>query len=195
MLIALAGASVLALASGASAQTTSAAPPTGAAADSTLGEIVVTARRRSEVLQDVPLSINAVTSAELSKLNIRKFEDIQTVVPGLSMTTNANGIGAIASVRGVNYDVNASGNNGTIEFYLNDAPISAGNLFQAIFDIGQVELLRGPQGTLRGRASPSGSMTVTTHAPDLREYGGYVTGTATNISAYNFNGAVNLPIT
>lgn len=194
MLIALTGASVLALASNASAQTPGAAAPSATVADNTLGEIIVTARRRSEVLQDVPLSINAVTSAELSKLNIRKFEDIQTVVPGLSMTTNANGIGAIASVRGVNYDVNASGNNGTVEFYLNDAPISAGNLFQAIFDIGQVELLRGPQGTLRGRASPSGSMTVTTRAPDLRQYGGYVTGTVTDIGSYNANAAVNLPI-
>lgn len=199
MLIALAGASVLALASNASAQTPGAqtpgaAPPAATVADNTLGEIIVTARRRTEVLQDVPVSINAVTSAELSKLNIRKFEDIQSVVPGLSMSTNANGIGAVASVRGVNFDVNASGNNGTVEFYLNDAPISAGNLFQAIFDVGQVELLRGPQGTLRGRASPSGSMTVTTTQPNLSQYGGYATGTVTNIGSYNANAAVNIPI-
>lgn len=194
MLSALAGASILALSTGASAQTAGAEQTAAPAEAATLGEVIVTARRRTEVLQDVPVSINAVTSQELSKLNIRKFEDIQTVVPGLSLVSNANGIGATASVRGVNFDVNASGNNGTVEFYLNDAPISAGNLFQAMFDVGQVELLRGPQGTLRGRASPSGSMTVTTTQPNLSQYGGYVTGTVTDIGSYNANGAVNIPI-
>ncbi|CAN7515470.1 TonB-dependent receptor [Phenylobacterium sp. LjRoot225] len=195
MFMALAGSSFLALASAASAQpTTGAAPAAGPAESATLGEVIVTARRRNEVLQDVPVSINAVTSATLDKLNIRRFDEIAAVIPGLSMSNNANGIGATASVRGVNYDVNASGNNGTVEFYFNDAPISAGNLFQAMFDVGQVELLRGPQGTLRGRASPSGSMTVTTHAPHLSEVGGYVSSTATDIGGFNAQGAVNLPI-
>jgi iron complex outermembrane receptor protein len=159
-----------------------------------LEEIVVTARRREESVQDVPTTINAVTGADIEKLNIRRFEDIATVVPGLTMANNGNGIGATASVRGVNYDVNASGNNGTVEFYLNDAPISAGNLFQAVYDIQQVELLRGPQGTLRGRASPSGSMTVTTRRPDLAEFGGYVSATATDIGGYNGQGAISVPI-
>ncbi|CAN7584319.1 TonB-dependent receptor [Phenylobacterium sp. LjRoot219] len=194
LLFALAGASFLAMASAANAQQTSATPQAGAAEPYVLGDIVVTARRRNEVLQDVPLTVNAVTSQELAKLNIRRFEDITAVVPGMTMAPNANGIGAVASVRGVNYDVNASGNNGTVEFYLNDAPISAGNLFQAMFDIGQVELLRGPQGTLRGRASPSGSMTVTTAQPHLSQYGGYVNATGTSLNGYNLQGAVNVPI-
>jgi iron complex outermembrane receptor protein len=166
------------------------------AADGEFGleEIVVTARRKDESIQDVPATINAVTGAELAKLNLRKFEDIASVVPGLSMATNASGIGATASVRGVAYDVQASGNNGTIEFYLNDAPISAGNLFQALYDVQQVELLRGPQGTLRGRASPSGSMTVTTRRPDLSEMGGYASATATDIDGTNVQGAVGIPL-
>jgi iron complex outermembrane receptor protein len=159
-----------------------------------LEEIVVTARRRSESLSDVPQTVNAVTGVDIEQLNLRKFEDIATIVPGLSMSSNANGIGASASVRGVNYDVNASGNNGTVEFYLNDAPISAGNLFQAVYDIQQVELLRGPQGTLRGRASPSGSMTVTTRRPDLSEFGGYASATGNDIGGYNGQGAVSIPL-
>jgi iron complex outermembrane recepter protein len=159
-----------------------------------LEEIVITARRRDESLQDVPQTVNAVTGADIEKLNFRKFEDIAAVVPGLSMGTNANGIGATASVRGVNYDVNASGNNSTVEFYMNDAPISAGNLFQTLYDVQQVELLRGPQGTLRGRASPSGSMTVTTRRPDLSEVGGYASVTGNDIGGYNGNGAVSFPI-
>ena len=180
-----------ALAAPAFAQNASTAP---GVAEGGLEEIVVTARRRDESIQDVPTTINAVTGAEIAKLNIRKFEDIATVVPGLSMGSNASGIGANASVRGVNYNVQASGNNGTIEFYLNDAPISAGNLFQALYDIQQVELLRGPQGTLRGRASPSGSMTATTRRADLSEMGGYANATATDIGGTNVQGAFGIPL-
>jgi len=193
----LAGAGLAFMASAAIAQpqsTPAAAPGASPAESFGLEEIIVTARRRDESLQDVPTTINAVTGAEIEKLNFRKFEDIAAVVPGLQMSSNPNGIGATASVRGVAYDVNASGNNGTVEFYLNDAPISAGNLFQTVYDIQQVELLRGPQGTLRGRASPSGSMTVTTRRADLSEIGGYVSATATDIGGYNGQGAVNLPI-
>jgi iron complex outermembrane recepter protein len=168
---------------------------TAASADNfALEEIVVTARRKDESLQDVPTTINAVTGDEIQKLNITNFRDIASVVPGLSMSSNANGVGASASVRGVNYDVNASGNNGTVEFYQNDAPISAGNLFQVVYDIQQVELLRGPQGTLRGRASPSGSMTVTTRRPNLSEMGGSAAASANNIGGYNVQGAFGMPI-
>jgi iron complex outermembrane receptor protein len=187
----LAGTSLAMIAAGAAHAQTA---PAAEAASSIDDEIIVTARRREESLQDVPITINAVKAEELAKLNIRRFEDISTIVPGLTLANNANGIGATASVRGVNYDVNASGNNGTIEFYYNDAPISAGNLFQAMFDIGQIELLRGPQGTLRGRASPSGSMTVTTHRASLQDIGGYMTATGTSIGGINVNGALGVPL-
>ncbi len=156
--------------------------------------INVFARRRGEDIQEVPGVVQAVTAEELGKLNIREFQDVQTLVPGLSLAQSANGIGAQATLRGIAFDVNASGNNGTIEFYLNDAPISSGPLFQSMFDIGQIEVLRGPQGTLRGRASPSGSITVTTKRPDLTEAGGYVNGTINDIGGWNFNAAVNVPV-
>ena len=158
------------------------------------GEIVVQARRRDESQQDVPLVVNAVTAASIEKLNLREFEEIESLVPGLQLSSSANGIGTQATLRGVAYDVNASGNNGTIEFYLNDAPLSSGILFQSMFDVGQVEVLRGPQGTLRGRASPSGSITVTTRRPDLDEAGGYLTGTINDLGTRNINGAFNVPI-
>ena len=55
----------------------------------------------------------------------------------------------------MNFDANASGNSGTIQFYFNAAPLSPGAVLQQMYDIGQIEGQRGPQGTLRGRASPS----------------------------------------
>ena len=158
------------------------------------GEIIVTARRKEESAQDVPLVVNALPAATLDKLNIRDFKDVATLVPGLTLTPAVDGLAPSATIRGVNYDVNSAGNNGTIQFYLNDAAIGGGALFQSMYDIGQIEVLRGPQGTLRGIAAPSGSITVTTRRPDLEEIGGYVTGTVNTIGGINVNGAVNLPI-
>ena len=159
-----------------------------------LTEIIVTARRRDESVQDVPQVVNAVTSEALQKQNIRNFTEVQTLVPGLTLGTNANGIGGNAQVRGVNFDINASGNNPTVEFYLNDAPITAGVILQQMYDVGQIEVLRGPQGTLRGRASPSGSITITTKKPDVYQAGGYLSSTVNDIGTTNVNGAVNIPV-
>src|ERR1700712_2954753 len=196
--LALSGASILALSAPAFAQDAPSGDPERGAytySDTSAdGDIIVTARRRDESKQDVPLVVNAVTSQQINELNLRQFEEITKVVPGLTIQQNANGIGSTTTVRGVKFDVNASGNNGTVEYYLNDAPISAGFVLQSIFDIGQVELLRGPQGTLRGRASPSGSITVTTRKPDLNEVGGYFSGTGTGNGAINAQAAASVPI-
>lgn len=158
------------------------------------GEIVVQARRRDESAQDVPLVVNAVTSESLAKLNIRDFRDVETVVPGLQLTPAPNGSQSTASLRGLNNDVTAAGFNGTVQFYLNDAPISVSTLLTGMYDVGQIEVLRGPQGTLRGRAAPSGSITVTSRRPDLQEVGGYVNMTGTAQGGTNVNAGVGVPI-
>lgn len=172
-------------------------PPVDAASELTgvaeLEEIVVSARRRMESLQDVPQTVNVVTSDQIDKLNIRNLTDIQTLVPGLTLTGGGS-FSTTATVRGVAFNVEASGNNPTVEFYLNDTPIASNFLFQSLFDLGQLELLRGPQGTLRGRASPSGSISLTTRRPDLSEWGGTANATVTDTHAYKYDAAVNIPI-
>lgn len=163
--------------------------------DADMGDaIIVQARRRDEDVQDVPAVIDTVTAEEVSKLNLRDFKDVATIVPGLQLTTEANGIGGNARLRGVNFDITASGNNPTVEFYFNDAPITAGVILQQMYDIGQIEVQRGPQGTLRGRAAPSGSITVTAKKPDLFEFGGFVDMTANDIGTLNIKGGVNVPV-
>jgi iron complex outermembrane receptor protein len=131
----LAGASLLVLASTAAAQTAPAAPAAPAAAPAegaTLGEIVVTARRRAESLQEVPQTVNAVTSDTLQKLNITQFQDVQNVVPGLSLAANDTGFGAAASLRGVTFNVNEGSAVPTVALYMNDAPVQANFLFHAL---------------------------------------------------------------
>ena len=169
-------------------------PEANAGSSDMTNVIIVQARRRDEDVQDVPAVIDTVTSEEVSKLNLRDFKEVSSIVPGLQLTTEANGTGGNARLRGVNFDITASGNNPTVEFYFNDAPITAGVILQQMYDIGQIEVQRGPQGTLRGRAAPSGSITVGARKPDLYSIGGTVDLTANNIGTQNIKGALNIPI-
>lgn len=157
------------------------------------GDIIVQARRRDESLIDVPQTVNVVTAQQLEKLNLRNFTEIQSLVAGLQLTA-ASAFSNTSTVRGIAFDPVASGNNPSVEFYLNDGPITAGFLFQSVYDFGQFELQRGPQGTLRGRASPSGSVAVSTRRPDLDKVGVVMNGTVTNLDANKIDGAFNLPI-
>lgn len=154
---------------------------------------MVTARRRSESLQEVPQVVNAVTSDTLAKLNIQRFDDVQTVVPGLTLASNSTGYQSGASLRGVTFDV-VSGADPTVAMYMNDAPVETNFLFQSMFDIGQVEVLRGPQGTTRGVAAPSGAITLTTRKPSLSEFGGYGSVTVSDQHGRNVQGAINVPV-
>lgn len=187
---ALAGVSLLGMGSTAWAQDSSGDP---AASSEDASDIIVTARRREESVQDIPLVVNAVSAEDIEKLNLRSGADIQALVPGLQLRTEPNGTGGSGQLRGVAYDINASVSP-SVAFYLNDAPIDAGTILQAMYDIGQVEVLRGPQGTLRGTATPSGSITFTTRKPDLSAVGFTAQGTISNTGLTNFNGSFNIPI-
>jgi iron complex outermembrane receptor protein len=192
--LALASASVMALASSAAAQAAASARAVTADDSATLGEIVVTARRRAESLQEVPQSVSAVTSDALQKLNITQFADVQSVVPGLSLQNAGDGFTNTAALRGVSFDVNTAAPLGTVALYLNDAPVQPLFLFASLFDVGQIEVLRGPQGTTRGVSAPSGAITLSTRRPDLSNFGGYVDVTATDQHGRNAQGAINIPI-
>ncbi|MFC4314613.1 TonB-dependent receptor [Steroidobacter flavus] len=190
----LAGSSLALLASAAGAQTQ---PAAGAAASAEpnfgLEEIIVTARRKAESLQDVPQTVDAVTADEIERLSFQQFTDVQAIVPGLTLTSGSNGYTTAATIRGASFQVESSATP-TVEFYLNDGPIQSVFLFQSMYDVGQIEVLRGPQGTLRGRAAPSGSITVTTRDPDLSEFGGYVSTIATDEDSTMAQGALNIPL-
>ncbi len=162
-------------------------------ANAGLDEIVVTARRKEELLQDVPATVTPVTAADIQNFNMQNLPDISQLVPGLQVVPNENRSLDSNTFRGVSFQP-ASGTQNTLGFYLNDTFVTNNFVTTSIFDIGQIELLSGPQGTLRGEPSPSGSLTITTHRPDLQNFGGYVTGTFESYGQTNENGAVNLPL-
>ncbi|MBK9470562.1 MAG: TonB-dependent receptor [Pseudomonadales bacterium] len=163
-----------------------------AAGSQELEEIIVTATRREQSVQDVAVSITALSGEQLEKLKFFEFEDMAAATPGLSMTSTAREPGVIA-VRGIGFAPNSSAPP-AVDVYLNELPIDAVYAFTSIYDIQQMELLRGPQGTLRGRPSPAGAVTMTTRRPDLGEVGGSVSGSFSDADAQNYQGALNVPI-
>ncbi len=137
----------------------------------TLEEIVVTAARRSEPLQTVPLSITAIGQMELEERGAKDFQDFARSVPGVSFTGAGHGQSRIV-IRGIN----ATGGAETVGFYLDDTPVSAGTsdfvgyADPKLFDIARVEVLRGPQGTLYGSSSMGGTIRLISNKPNLKAF-------------------------
>ena len=193
----MAGAAALAMVTAASAQTAAAmqGASTSAGSDQELQEIIVTANKIKEPVQKVAQTINVVSAATLSELHVQSVQEIQNVVGGLSLTVTSPSEQSI-SLRGIKMP-SAGGSGGTtntVETYLNDAPISSIDAFTTTFDIGQIEVLRGPQGTLRGRPSPSGAITIATQKGNFDKAEGYVEATGSNHNGKNVQAAVGGPI-
>jgi iron complex outermembrane recepter protein len=154
------------------------------------GEIIVTARRADERLQDVPVSVQVVTGDTLQNLAITSVEEISKLAPGLTLV-NA-GSSTVVTLRGITWQP-GSGTPAT-PIYFNEVPFDPGQTIVSLFDVGQVEVLRGPQGTSRGAPSISGAVTISTRKPDLSEFGGYVLGLYGSGDHFAVQGGVNVPI-
>ena len=196
------------------AQDTPAAPPTAPVATSATTapsdeeEIVVTATKRSEKLQDVPIAITAITTKTLDDQHIDSFEDYARLVPSLS--SKSGGGGGSADGPGTNnvyFRGVASGDNAnhsaslpSVGTYLDEQPITTitGALDIHIFDIARVEALAGPQGTLYGASSQAGTIRIITNKPDFTGTYGAVNLEANSVAhgdfGYTGEGFVNLPI-
>jgi iron complex outermembrane recepter protein len=144
-----------------------------AAADTSSGqleEIIVTAQKRSESVQDVPLSITTLSAVTLEQNAIRSFFDYGTKVPNLAFAMTGDGVGTARtiSIRGISGD-NVTG------FYIDETPLPD-SIDPRILDIDHIEVLRGPQGTLYGARSMGGTVRVITQTPDFNEFHGSVHG-------------------
>jgi len=170
--------------------------------------IVVTATKRAENLQDVPIAITAITTKTLDDLQVNDFNDYARLVPSLS--SKAGGGGGSADGPGTNnvyFRGVASGENAnhsaslpSVGTYLDEQPITTiqGALDIHIFDIARIEALAGPQGTLYGASSQAGTIRIITNKPDLSgtygEVGLEVNKIAHGDWGYSGEGFVNLPI-
>lgn len=136
-------------------------------------EIVVTATRRAERLQDVPLSVTAFDQAELTQKGIVGYEELARQTPG-AVLNQASANNSRLTARGISTNGWGAGLQTTTTIYLDELPLTTiGNsvtLNPAMYDVERVEFLRGPQGTLFGSGSLSGALRVLTRSPDLRKF-------------------------
>jgi iron complex outermembrane receptor protein len=182
--------------SAASAQTVAATADTGASTDTGgLGEIVVTATRRESNLQSTPIAITAVDTATIAELQPRTLQDLAIMVPNFS-ANKQNGFNAASfAMRGV-------GNTDIIVY--DEAPVavliddfvmpSVQTELLDPFDVQEVEVLRGPQGTLFGKNTTGGAVVVKTKAPVLDDTSFEAQGGAGSYNEFNTQGALNIPL-
>ena len=163
--------------------------------------IYVTATRREENLQDVPIAINAFGTATLEDLQIDDFDDYARFVPSLSFRSLGPGFSNVY-FRGVASGENAnhSASLPSVGTYLDEQPITTttGALDLHIFDIARVEALAGPQGTLYGASSQAGTVRIITNPPDTSGFYGQVNAEVNSVAhgdiGYTMEGFVNAPI-
>jgi iron complex outermembrane receptor protein len=180
------------LAHAADAQTTAATSTAGVS----LGEVTVTARKRAENLQRVPVAITAQTGAQLEQQRINQPIDLQRIVPSLHVfLASGSDNSAEIAMRGQQASDILLGVSQPVGVYEDTVniphPFGANNAF---FDLDRVEVLRGPQGTLYGRNTTAGAIDIITKGADYRGYHGFIEGEGGNFAEWKIGGAVNLPI-
>jgi len=159
-------------------------PPTG------LEEVIVTARRVEERLQDVPVAITALTGAAIASKSIINSQDLQYHIPGLTATSQTTGATAGYSIRAQSNTLNCAQFCAVVP-YMNDVPYS--RRFPSLFDIESVQVLKGPQGVAFGRNTTGGAILINTKRPTNR-YEGYVNVRAGNMDFKELDAAVNIPL-
>ena len=139
-------------------------------------EVIVTAEKREESLEVVPISANVLTSADMNAAGIKGISEIAAVTPGVEYdfgTQFGPGILTKLGIRGIKSEIGAP----TTGIYIDDVPIQGrqsgfGNIYPVAFDLTQVEVLRGPQGTLFGAGAEGGAVRFVTTEPSMTEFTG-----------------------
>ena len=175
--------------------------PMQAAMGQTLEEVVVTAQKRVSNLQDTPISVQVLGSESLSELNIKGFGDYIQFLPTVSYQASRPGISQVY-MRGISSggDGNHSASMPSVGVYLDEQPITTINEVLDIhaYDLARIEVLAGPQGTLFGASSQSGTLRIITNKPVIGEFeAGYdlaVNTVEKGDEGYTAEGFVNIPI-
>ena len=163
-------------------------------AQATIEEVIVTAQRTEQSLQDVPIAVSAFSDEILEERQIEFASDIQLQVPGLSYSANGFNGGGFA-IRGVSNFATAASADAGVELHINGMPVgNTSTNEQGFLDLARIEVLRGPQGTLFGRNSTGGVVNMITARPDLDAFEGNVRIQAGSDNYQNLELMLNVPI-
>jgi len=160
------------------------------------GDIVVTAQKRAERLQDVPVSITAFTGETLARAQIQSATEIARQAPNFRVSVLGNEDQPKFSIRGVStsdFNLNTASPTGVFydEVYVASQALGGSSLF----DVERIEVLRGPQGTLFGKNTTGGAVSIITRAPSMAaDVGGYLNLQAGNNDYFHADGALDVPL-
>lgn len=158
-----------------------------------LGSITVTAQRREESVNDVPMSIQAFGGDQLDVLRVNQVDDLQALVPSFSVSQSYQGVPTY-TLRGIGFNtINVSATS-TVGTYVDEVAYPYPFMNSGpMFDIERVEVLKGPQGTLFGRNTTAGLINVVTNKP-VDEFQASVSADIGNFDTWNLEGMVNMPL-
>jgi iron complex outermembrane receptor protein len=164
------------------------------AGSQTVGEVVVTAQKRTERLIDVPMSVAAISGEQVHASGITTTSDLQQLTP--SVATVHNGLAFTPSIRGISSIGTSSGDETNVSVYLDD--VYLGTPITGVFDlmdVERIEVLKGPQGTLFGRNATGGAFRIVTRAPQFTPTGQASVDYGFNYKEWKLGGFVTGPIT
>ena len=163
------------------------------AAEGGVEEIVVTAERRVQNLQDVPISATVFNARDLARRGVIGIADIQQVAPSIAINTVNRS--TFINIRGVGIAQSAPTSNPGVAYYIDGQLIPHEQFIaQSFYDYGSIEVLRGPQGTLTGQNSTGGAVYIRTPDPEFDHVSGYVEQSAANYASYKTVAALNVPV-
>jgi iron complex outermembrane receptor protein len=167
-------------------------PQEEAGPDTGLTEVIVTARRRAENIQTVPVSVSALSSGDIESRGVLETTDLNVTVPGFRLA----GVGGKSNMeivlRGLSQTPLGEGTPATV-IYLDEVPLpnKASNI--GFYDLANIQVLKGPQGTLFGRNTLGGAVLVQPRQPTF-DFGGYVKSALGNYNYRLYEGALNIPV-
>lgn len=177
---------------GSPARTAAPAGASGADDGRALADIVVTARRREESAQSVPVSVTAFSGAALEQRNVRSMQDLNLVTPGLRFSAEGGKNTTTVVLRGLGRNPIGEGVAAVVTYFADVAVVGEGTNIPT-YDVASVQVLKGPQGTLFGRNTIGGAIVIQPEAPTY-EVGGYVRGEVGSFNHRMVEGALNVPI-
>ena len=168
--------------------------PTVALADGVLEEVVVTAQKRTQNLQDVPVAVSAFTGEQLRAAGVRDMFELASIAPSLRVTQSQSSSNTSFGIRGIFTSTQNFGLESSVGLYVDGIYRSRqGSMINNMIDIASVEVLRGPQGTLFGRNTPAGAVLLDTVAPDF-EGSGFIDAGVGNYGLLDISGAKSFTV-
>jgi iron complex outermembrane recepter protein len=159
-----------------------------------LEDIVVTAQKREQNLQDVPVAVTAITADTLVNRNVSTISDLPRLAPSLTVTTGALPTNNSINLRGIGTVAFSTAIEPSVAVIVDDvALLQQAQAFSGLSDIARIEVLRGPQGTLFGKNASAGALNIVSQGPTAN-FTGAVTGTATTDDEYRIDGVISGPV-